>query len=317
MSEEQSKDVDYLLKAHGYDKSVWTLVSARNNIWNVYSKQDGIQTLYASQIVVKPRTSGWTFDELLEAIRKVEPVAVQVPDVQADDRRMLEIPLFDAHFGVSDYEYYRPTQQKILGLITSRRWAETFFVVGQDMLHNDNFRGTTANGTVIEAVDIPKAWGDCRKFYEPLLEAALQHSDRVKVMYAKGNHDESMSWCFVQYLKARYPQAVVDDEVQERKVHVFGQNFIGITHGDKGRKNLASIFPAEFPLEWAKTVNREIHTGHFHLEDGKDGPGIMVRTLSTRNKTDQWHRDNGFVGAHKRFMLFEWSEEALESIHYV
>ncbi|WP_303801054.1 hypothetical protein [Alicyclobacillus macrosporangiidus] len=44
---------------------------------------------------------------------------------------------------------------------------------------------------------------------------------------------------------------------------------------------------------------------------------MMVRALVTRNKTDQWHRDHGFVGAHKRFMLFEWSMDALESIHYV
>ena len=32
------------------------LVSARNNITNSYSKQDGVQTLYSSKIIVKPRS---------------------------------------------------------------------------------------------------------------------------------------------------------------------------------------------------------------------------------------------------------------------
>src|SRR5690606_26253350 len=45
MSQEDSKNVDYLLKAHGFDKEDWQLVNARNNIWNVYSKQDGVQQL--------------------------------------------------------------------------------------------------------------------------------------------------------------------------------------------------------------------------------------------------------------------------------
>ena len=38
MSNEQSKDVEFLLRAHGFNPDVWELVSARNNIWNICSK---------------------------------------------------------------------------------------------------------------------------------------------------------------------------------------------------------------------------------------------------------------------------------------
>ena len=126
-----------------------------------------------------------------------------------------------------------------------------------------------------------------------------------------------MSWAFVQYLKARFLQAEFDDSFQERKIHTFGDIFIGFTHGDKARKELHNIFPAEFPMQWAKAKIKEIHIGHLHKEDMKDVYGTVIRTLSTKNKTDQWHRDNGYIGAHKRFMLFEYSLEELESIHYV
>jgi hypothetical protein len=317
MSAEQSKDVNYLLNAHGYDPEKWELVSARNNIWNTYSKQDGVVTLYASKITVKPKTSTFSMEKLIEAIKEVPSVIIKTEKAELEEKRLLEIPFFDAHFGVSDYEYYKQTQADTLNAITSRKWEEILFIIGQDMLHNDNFRGQTANGTQIQEVNMIQAWEDCKKFYYPLIEEAIKHSNYVKVIFSKGNHDESMGWAFVQLLKERYPQVEVDDSFVERKAHLFGKVFIGVTHGDKARKNLHNLFPVEFPELWSKAKTREIHTGHFHKEDGQDVFGMMVRTLSTRNKTDKWHKDNGFVGAHKRFMLFEYNEEELKSIHYV
>jgi hypothetical protein len=314
MSSEQAKDVEYLLQAHGFDINKWELLSARNNIWNSYSKQDGVMTLYSSKITVKPKLNGIDYEKLIETIKQsIEPIHIENT---SSGNGLLEIPLFDSHFPITTYEEYKPTQNKILNFL-SRSWEEVIFILAQDMLHNDNFRGQTANGTQIEVVDMAKAWEDARKFFEPMLTHALMKSKRVKVIYSKGNHDESMSWAFVQMLKARFPQIEFDDEIKERKVHVYKKVFIGITHGDKARKNLHNIFPVEFPIEWSQAKTREIHTGHFHKEDAADIYGMMIRTLSTRNKTDKWHKDNGFVGAHKRFMLFEYSDEELESIHYV
>lgn len=317
MSADQSKDVNYLLKAHGYDVNAWELVSARNNIWNVYSKQDGIQTLYSSKITVKPKQSGLNIDGLIKAIKGIEPITIALNRIETRDKYMLEIPIFDSHFGISDYDYYKPTQQKIIERLSTRHWERVLFILGQDMLHNDGFRGTTTSGTPIEQIDTIRAWEDARRFFEPLIELAIVQGGVVDIIYSPGNHDEALGWAFAQMIKARYLQVSVDDRMQQRKAYVYGSNFIGITHGDKGRKDLHNIFPIEFPLEWSGAENREIHTGHLHVEETKDVFGMAVRTLATRNRTDKWHKDNGFVGAHKRFMLFEYSEKELESIHYV
>jgi hypothetical protein len=317
MSIEESKDPSFLLRAHGYDPNEWELISAKSKIWNAYSKQDGTVQLYASSISVKPKTNGFTIDKLLEEIRKVPPAYVKREYKNVSDKRLLEIPFFDSHFGISDFDYYKTTQDDTMDLIESREWEEVVFIIGQDMLHNDNFRGQTANGTQIEAVDMAKAWRDAKQFYYPLVEKALEQANRVKIIYSKGNHDESMSWAFVQLLKERFPQVEIDDSFVERKIHTFGKVFIGITHGDKARKNLHNLFQVEFPMEWAQSQTREIHSGHLHTEDCKDWFGMMVRTLATRNKTDKWHMDNGYVGNHKRFMLFEYDEKELKSIHYV
>lgn len=317
MSEEEKKDPNFLLQAHGYNPEEWELKNSKSNIWNVYSKQDGVSTLYSSKITAAPRTNGFSMDKLLEEIRKVAAVYIKREHKELSKKWLLEIPFFDSHFGISDAEYYKRTQDDTMDRIQSRDWEEILFIIGQDMFHNDNFRGQTANGTQIETVDTPKAWRDAKNFYYPLIEEALEKSNNVKIVFSKGNHDESMAWGFVQLLMERYPQVEFDDSFEERKIHTFGKVFIGITHGDKARRNLHNLFQVEFPKEWANALTREIHIGHLHVEDAKDWFGMMVRTLATRNKTDKWHKDNGFVGAHKRFMLFEYNEEELKSIHYV
>ena len=57
MSEAQSKDPKYILKAHGFDSNDWEIVSVRNTIRQAISRQseDGVATLYASYITVKPK----------------------------------------------------------------------------------------------------------------------------------------------------------------------------------------------------------------------------------------------------------------------
>ena len=46
MNESDSKNTDYLLKAHGFDFDEWEIVSARNTIRQAISSQNGIVTLY-------------------------------------------------------------------------------------------------------------------------------------------------------------------------------------------------------------------------------------------------------------------------------
>lgn len=55
INEENLKNPEFLLNAHGYDPLEWELVSARNSIWNQGGKS-GVKNLYASKINVKPRT---------------------------------------------------------------------------------------------------------------------------------------------------------------------------------------------------------------------------------------------------------------------
>ena len=124
----------------------------------------------------------------------------------------------------------------------------------------------------------------------------------------------------MQVLLERYGPRVVDDSFEYRKVVTYGKNAIMITHGDSKQataKNLAHIFPISFAEEFANADVREVHSGHLHHEAEADIYGVMVRRLSSGGKTDDWSDKEDFVGSHRRFMVFEWDNNKLKSIHYI
>lgn len=273
-----------------------------------------------TQAWIKQSAEDVDWEAVAEVVKSAAPVCPLFPAPTDEDTGMLEIPLFDMHFGVAEVGDYNDTFARIGALLRQRRWAEVNFIIGQDLIHNNDLRGNTAKGTRIERVDIPAAWADAQRFYFPLIELATAQSGRVRLLYSKGNHDECISWCFIQALKARYPAIEVDDTLAPRKCISWKGCFIGFTHGNGARSrnnDLRSQFTIEFPMEFAAATVREIHAGHLHSESEGDLYGVMVRRLGSGVPTDEWNDNEGYIGAHKRFMVFEYTPGRLSAIHYV
>lgn len=316
MSVEQSKDADYLLEVHGFDKNEWTLVSARNNLWNTKNQTQGIQTLYSSRITVKPKVNGLNIEKLMEVVKE-EVTPINVHRVIDKGEKLLEIPLFDMHFGIADLDYYKDTYARIENKIISNKWDTILFVTGQDLLHNDGFTGKTTAGTIIEKVNMEQAISDAKQFYINLIKVALANSENVHVIFSNGNHDQALGYLFVQILEATFPQVKFDTEMKPRKSFIWNDIALFFTHGDKGANRMTRNFLTEYGKEIAKAKVVEIHSGHLHSEKSKDDFGIVVRTLGTGAKTDDWHEEQGFIGSMKRFQLFEYSKDSLDGIYYV
>lgn len=283
-----------------------------------------VQVSKSGEIVqawIKQKAGDFDKEDFLEAIReRVEPY-VYVPVERSNATRMLEIPLFDMHWGVAFMDYYEPVLNELLDLITSRRWNKIVIPFGQDFFHNDSIvQGKTTKGTPIEKVDMIRAVKQGQKFMYTLIETAIQCANEVKVTYSAGNHDASVSWMFMQVLLARYGSSVVDDSFEYRKVITYGTNAVMITHGESKQataKNLAHMFPIAFPEEFAHAKVREVHAGHIHHETEADIFGVMVRRLASGGKVDEWSDKEDFIGTHRRFMVFEWDLKKLASIHYI
>lgn len=260
-------------------------------------------------------------ESFIKAIREsVAPVRYYKQDFEDADR-MLEIPLFDMHWGVSFMDHYESVLKDILDLINRRHWDRIVIPFGQDFFHNDSIvNGQTTRGTNIEKVDMMRAVREGRQFIYTIIDASLKQANEVHVLYSAGNHDRSISWMFMQVLLERYGDKIVDDSLEYRKVVKYGRNAIMFTHGDSRQataKNLAHIFPISFPEEFADSDVREIHAGHLHHERESDIYGIMVRRLSTGAKLDEWSDKEDYIGTHRRFMVFEWDLDKLRSIHYI
>lgn len=325
ISKEQLKNEKYILEAHGYDGS-WEIVSHQFSMWNHHNKQDGTKTLYASKVRVKPKETKFDKETLLNVIDRLPKIKIpKTKPEPPDELPYINIPLFDMHFGISDYDYYLPTQKRILHYLERPRKG-VLFIIGQDLLHNDDFRGRTTSGREIQKIDMEQAIEDAWMFYTPLIETSIQNSEQVHVYYSNGNHDEFSGWAFVKMLEKRYAKEnniYFDSRLKERKVHMLGRNFIGMNHSDKKKlKFLAENFATEFPVEWSQATTREVFAGHEHKEEEivqltEDNKGIVLRRMPTRNKTDGWHYEMGYTTAHKRFMVLEYSETEVIDIHYV
>ena len=268
------------------------------------------------QAWIKQALDDGQWDALLNVIRdNAEPVRIE--PAEGDGVGMLEIPLFDMHLPLSDHT---KSIEELLCIIGRQKWEEINIVIGQDLFHNDDLRGRTASGRPIEKVDIPAAWETARSIWYSVIDASLRQAERVNLIYSIGNHDESLAWCFVQMLKDHYPQVNVDDRLKQRKCICWNGCFIGLTHGYRTKSKIHDLrgqFTIEFPEEFSKCTVREIHAGHLHRESEGDIYGVMIRRLSRNGETDQWTEDEGYVGAHKRFMVFEWMPGRLKAVDYI
>lgn len=258
-------------------------------------------------------------EEILDAISNVQVAEVEFnPEQRLDKNTLLEIPLFDMHFGVATFDHYLPTLREV-GDHICRGHDAIVFAIGSDLFHNNDHRGRTAKGTPIEKVDMEKAFDDAAGFYVPLIRLAIKHSNSVEILYIKGNHDETPSWYFCKYLEALFPDVPFDLRFVEKKVFTWRKIFIGYTHGDKGKNAIPYVFIQKWPMEWAESKVREIHTGHIHTlkEGSKDTYGTRIRTLPTAGITDEWSEDNSYEGAVKEFNLFEYAADRIKSVHSV
>lgn len=257
------------------------------------------------------------YDELLDVIREnTKPVEISASNNQ-ESSRMLEIPLFDMHFPLTNHI---KALSEILEIIELYHRDEINIIIGQDLFHNDDFRGRTSSGRQIEKVNIAEAWEMAKTFWFNVIKCSLEHSNRVKIIYSKGNHDESLGWAFVQMLQIAFPQVDFDNSMKARKCIYWRECFIGVSHGcnkKSANNDIRGQFTIEFPEEFAKAKVREVHLGHLHHEREGDIYGVMIRRISTNIPTDEWSDNEGFVGAHKRFMLFDWTPGKLKDVHYI
>ena len=306
MTEEQSKNPDYVLQAHGYSPDSWELIQATNNIWEQNNREDGLIQLYQSKIVVRPRVAEFNASAFTKSIDPVKLTAIKTGD------RNLFIGLADWHFGITKLEDLQDKLAMIVDVV-SKGYRQ--IVIGQlgDLFHSSQIKkSVTMAGTVLDDVDMEQAIKDARSFFDVLITECVRHSLKVTVEHAGGNHSENLEYMFLLYLEAKYPDIQVNYHNKYRQAFMLDNVAIMITHGQYGkRKDLPMLFATEFSDMWSKATTREIITGHFHTQQTNDYQGVIHRQLGTIKPNDSYEIENGWTMGKKVLQLFEYDSERL------
>lgn len=325
INDEQKKDPCFLLDAHGFSIDNWELLSVRNDIWNVYSKLDGVQQLYSSKIVAKPRIKDFDLSWFEDTFRNIKPHRVldkKVPKTGI----VSEIQLADLHIGLHGYEYEEQLKNMIDDIILSCIGSEHIVIpIGQDFLNCNSVEGTnhkTVKGTSLEQ----------KLSYEDMFEAGIRILTHlisglyesceatIECIYVPGNHDEHSCYGLFHAIKSYFRKCKnisFDSSIEPRKYRQYGINGIGFGHGQSEKKNIEGLFQTESPFIFAGTKTREFHLSHLHHETVKDKNGVVFRRLPTVNSEDNYHKTHGYIGSNKRVQVFKWNKRiGLDSIEY-
>ena len=112
MSENESKDPDFVLRSHGYSPSEWVITSAKNSMWHMNTKEDGIRTLFSSKISVKPRTEILLNEDNITKILDNLIKNYSIPSLKqtkqtkhnpSTNGNLLILNIADLHYGLKSY----------------------------------------------------------------------------------------------------------------------------------------------------------------------------------------------------------------------
>ena len=227
-----------------------------------------------------------------------------------DDPHCAVISLQDIHFGKEGNDTidkdFEDTVINLVSRANAIHHIETmYFVVGGDLINMDTFQGTTTSGTPLDnCMSATEAYVQAFDAMHWAVTYIKAHCDNLVVVYVPGNHDRLSSFHLAHALSRSIEcdKIIWDVKYEERKVHVWHNNFNAFEHGDKRSKNNPLIYASEYPKAWGDTTNRTLFKGHIHTDrkveymTSNETAGFIEKTLPSLGKTDYYHYSNKYVG---------------------
>ncbi len=326
MSEQDSKDINFLLKAHGFDNQTWELISARNNIWNAFSKQTGVLTLYSSKIVVKPRTEYlWNEEDIQKLFDNLKTDYKNKLNIQSTQFRqhgdLLVVPIADLHYNLLSDKYstgndynleiaenvYYQTINDVIARVSNGTFSKVLFIVGNDFVNADNLNGTTQKGT---PQDNSSLWFNVvNKATQLIINGTdmLTSVAPVDIVYVPSNHDLHTMFGIMQTVKAWYrndDNVDVDDSPLPRKYYKFGETLLALSHDIK-IKDALQIITSEAKNLWSDCEHIICLLAHLHQAMTYEKQGYLeIMRLPTLSGWSRWSNNQGYIQSEKKNQSF-------------
>lgn len=322
------------LKAHfKIDESIWEVERFVANSWEMGAGGGDKIPLYQVKATFVKRRNIVDAKEELEALKNAAKALALTPTPVVRTSRlasgnMLELALFDAHFGKlawpretngAPYDtkiaqrVYLETVEHLIEPALNYKIDSILLVVGNDLIHSDDTEGRTTKGTYVDC--------DTRyyKTFEIVRETITKVIERLRliapvtVVMVQGNHDMLSVWHLGDSLAAlfgKYDDVTIENEPSYHKYHKWGEVGLMFTHGDKGKRtDYPLLFATDKPLVFGTTKFREVHTGHFHKTQVDEFHGVRVRIIPSLSPADAWHYESGFTGQLRTGEAYVWNKE--------
>lgn len=190
--------------------------------------------------------------------------------------------------------------------------SKIFIIVGQDLMHFENYSAETPKGRHHLDVDgrLPKAIKTTKESFLHIVDIALQIAP-VEILRVPGNHDMHASYWLVELMRERYrdnKHVIVDNGVYSEspyKMIKWGNLIVGMMHNAAGNRvpRAVNAVPQFWRKEWGESRYSELWVGHLHKkQDTKIFPvnsvgSTLIRQLSALCTNDFWHFDELWVDA--------------------
>lgn len=255
---------------------------------------------------------------------------------------LLEISVPDLHFGLlawgketggGDYDLKIAAKVFTDAVMTLAQSAQPYgferilLPIGNDFYNVNSQANTTVHGT---PQDTDSRW---QKSFTNGRRVVVEAIDRlrelapVKVLVLSGNHDEERTYYLGESLSCWYHNCrdvEVDNGPTLRKYVRHGSCLIGFAHGDGLRVDeLPLIMATEVQEDWAATVYREVHVGHFHHSHARsyqqetERRGVRVVVIPSLATPSAWSASKGYQ-AQREAQAFVWNNEhgRVATLHY-
>lgn len=324
---ENFSSIEEMVKKCNIDTSVWAIrdyaVSRYDtNIDGVLVPRQRIRAVFERKDN-KGELSG-LLQEFIRNAKEHAPEKFEYQSREHDSSNLLEISIFDSHIGKlasaiatggANYDtkiagqLYRDALSALLNkTATYSSFDEILFPVGNDFFNSDNQENTTTAGT---PQDEDGRWFKTFTVGCKLITDAIEKLASLaptRVVLVAGNHDRTRTYYLGCYLEAWFrnnKNVKIDNAPTLRKYHKYGVNLIGFTHGKEEKfAELPLIMATEKPKDWADSLYRFWHVGHFHKDKSDEYNGVKVSVLPSLCAPDEWHSKKGFVGSTRSAVAF-------------
>lgn len=260
-------------------------------------------------------------EQQLEALREAcnifcdeLPKIHQVPvkDTSFAKDTLAVYPLGDPHVGMLawDQETGQSWDLKIaesaflstfdMAVKTAPSCEQALIVNLGDYFHYDNLAGVTSRSG--NRLDIDGRYAKMVqvgvRIMRQMIQSALEHHKKVRVITAIGNHDDVSAMWLSIFLKNVYqdePRVEIDDLPAPFHYYIFGKVMLGVHHGHTCKMDkLPMVMANDRPEDWGKTKHRYWLTGHIHHDSVKDSGGAKVESFRTLAAPDLYAHSGGY-----------------------